>query len=151
MSLRRSWASSSATCWASTPPGAPAVLEVDEGYLGHLLEAAAPEVVVLLNLSRDQLDRISEVRMLADRWRTALGRLGPAGTDRPGTVEARRDTASILRMEWPVTPGRGYRLEGSDKPEGGWKSLGTAVFTGWSGAWRMPMTSGAAFFRMTEE
>ncbi len=71
---------------AAGPPGAPAVLEVDEGYLGHLLEAAAPEVVVLLNLSRDQLDRISEVRMLADRWRTALGRLGPAGTDRPGTV-----------------------------------------------------------------
>jgi subtilisin-like proprotein convertase family protein len=75
----------------------------------------------------------------------------PRVSDRPGTVEARRDTASILRMEWPVTPGRGYRLEGSDKPEGGWKSLGTAVFTGWSGAWRMPMTSGAAFFRMAEE
>ena len=32
-----------------------------------------PRVVALLNLSRDQLDRITEVRMLADRWRTALG------------------------------------------------------------------------------
>ncbi|MGO8872266.1 MAG: MurT ligase domain-containing protein [Acidimicrobiales bacterium] len=57
-------------------PGASvAVLEVDEGYLGRLIEETAPRVVVLLNLSRDQLDRISEVRMLVDRWRTALGRL----------------------------------------------------------------------------
>jgi UDP-N-acetylmuramyl tripeptide synthase len=48
------------------------VLEVDEGYLGQVLEATGARVVVLLNLSRDQLDRMSEVRMLAERWRTAL-------------------------------------------------------------------------------
>ena len=48
------------------------MLEVDEGYLGQLIEAARPRVIVLLNLSRDQLDRIAEVRMLVDRWRTAL-------------------------------------------------------------------------------
>ncbi len=63
-------------------PSAPAVLEVDEGYLGRLVEETAPRVVVLLNLSRDQLDRISEVRMMVDRWRTALGRLT---TGSPGT------------------------------------------------------------------
>jgi UDP-N-acetylmuramyl tripeptide synthase len=63
-----------------------AVLEVDEGYLGRLLEETVPRVVVLLNLSRDQLDRIAEVRMLADRWRTALGRIGPATDDGPATV-----------------------------------------------------------------
>ncbi len=54
-----------------------AVLEVDEGYLGRVIEATHPRVVVLLNLSRDQLDRISEVRMLVDRWRTAMQRLPP--------------------------------------------------------------------------
>ncbi|MGO9456009.1 MAG: DUF1727 domain-containing protein, partial [Acidimicrobiales bacterium] len=43
----------------------PVVLEVDEGYLPALLEATAPRAVVLLNLSRDQLDRTNEVRMLA--------------------------------------------------------------------------------------
>ena len=44
-------------------------------------------MVLLLNLSRDQLDRISEVRMLVDRWRTALGRLPDApGSDAAATV-----------------------------------------------------------------
>ncbi|HEY5097531.1 MAG TPA: DUF1727 domain-containing protein [Acidimicrobiales bacterium] len=72
---------------AGAPADAAAVLEVDEGYLGRLIEDTAPRVVLLLNLSRDQMDRISEVRMLVDRWRTALGRLGhapPAGA--PATV-----------------------------------------------------------------
>ncbi len=63
-----------------------AVLEVDEGYLGYLIEETRPSVVVLLNLSRDQLDRIAEVRMLVDRWRTALSAPGPAGAGDIGTV-----------------------------------------------------------------
>ncbi len=48
------------------------VLEVDEAYLAKILEDTNADVVVLLNLSRDQLDRASEVRMLAERWREAL-------------------------------------------------------------------------------
>jgi UDP-N-acetylmuramyl tripeptide synthase len=72
---------------AGAPAGAPAVLEVDEGYLGRLIEETSPRVVLLLNLSRDQLDRISEVRMMVDRWRTALGRLqGPSTPEGTGTV-----------------------------------------------------------------
>src|SRR5207237_318363 len=42
------------------PPGSTAVLEVDEGYVPALLSAAAIDVLVLLNLSRDQLDRVAE-------------------------------------------------------------------------------------------
>ncbi len=73
---------------AGSAPGTDAVLEVDEGYLGGLIEETAPRVVVLLNLSRDQLDRISEVRMLADRWRTALRELPPGSGEQglPGPV-----------------------------------------------------------------
>jgi UDP-N-acetylmuramyl tripeptide synthase len=71
---------------AGAPAGAPAVLEVDEGYLGRLIEETDPRVVVLLNLSRDQLDRISEVRMLVDRWRSAFGRLRPGSEPGSGTV-----------------------------------------------------------------
>jgi CobQ-like glutamine amidotransferase family enzyme/UDP-N-acetylmuramyl tripeptide synthase len=52
----------------------PAVLEVDEAYLPAIADAVRPSVVVLLNLSRDQLDRVAEVRSLATRWRAALGR-----------------------------------------------------------------------------
>jgi UDP-N-acetylmuramyl tripeptide synthase len=68
-------------------PSAPiAVLEVDEGYLGRVIDDTDPAVIVLLNLSRDQLDRISEVRMLVDRWRAALGGLVGPGPGVAGTV-----------------------------------------------------------------
>ena len=60
---------------ADQPDAPAAVLEVDESYVGQLLGVARPAVVVLLNLSRDQLDRVSEVRLVADRWREALSRL----------------------------------------------------------------------------
>jgi len=50
-----------------------AVLEVDEAALPKAVAALDPEVVVLLNLSRDQLDRYGEVRKVVDRWREALG------------------------------------------------------------------------------
>ena len=55
--------------WASTlldsPGPGPVVLEVDESYLPAALDAAPGAVAALLNLSRDQLDRHSETRMLA--------------------------------------------------------------------------------------
>lgn len=64
-----------AVALASSSPESPAVLEVDEGYLGAVAAAVTPRVVVLLNLSRDQLDRVSEVRMVANRWRRVLADL----------------------------------------------------------------------------
>jgi lipid II isoglutaminyl synthase (glutamine-hydrolysing) len=54
-------------------PDAPyAVLEVDERYLPAVIQATRPRVVVLLNLSRDQMDRAAEIWMTARRWRQAL-------------------------------------------------------------------------------
>ncbi|MEO9180258.1 MAG: MurT ligase domain-containing protein, partial [Acidimicrobiales bacterium] len=47
-------------------------LEVDEAWLAETLRATKPRVLVLLNLSRDQLDRANEVRQMAERWRTML-------------------------------------------------------------------------------
>jgi UDP-N-acetylmuramyl tripeptide synthase len=47
-------------------------LEVDEAWLAETLASTRPSVVVLLNLSRDQMDRANEVRHLAERWRKAL-------------------------------------------------------------------------------
>jgi UDP-N-acetylmuramyl tripeptide synthase len=71
---------------AGAPEAVVAVLEVDEGYLGHLITESAPAVVVLLNLSRDQLDRIAEVRMLVDRWRTAFCGLTAPAPGATGTL-----------------------------------------------------------------
>jgi UDP-N-acetylmuramyl tripeptide synthase len=53
------------------------VLEVDEPFLPQVIDAVRPRAVVLLNLSRDQLDRYAEVRRLAGIWREALNRADP--------------------------------------------------------------------------
>jgi UDP-N-acetylmuramyl tripeptide synthase len=47
--------------------GSVAVMEVDESYLGEVADATDPRVIVLLNFSRDQLDRVGEVRTVARR------------------------------------------------------------------------------------
>ena len=57
---------------AKAPHATLAVLEVDEKYLPAMLTATGARVVVLLNLSRDQMDRAAEIWMLARRWRAAL-------------------------------------------------------------------------------
>ena len=55
-------------------PDAPyAVLETDERYLPAVIDATKPRAVVLLNLSRDQMDRAAEIWLTARRWRRALG------------------------------------------------------------------------------
>lgn len=61
-----------AAALADGASGADAVLEVDEAWLARVATALEPEVVVLLNSSRDQLDRNSEVRVLAGAWRQLL-------------------------------------------------------------------------------
>jgi len=48
------------------------VLETDEAWLPTVMSQVSPDVVVLLNLSRDQLDRSSEVRVVVEKWRSAL-------------------------------------------------------------------------------
>ena len=50
-----------------------AVLEIDELAMPSLLPSFDTPVVVLLNLSRDQLDRFGEVRTVAAEWRRVLG------------------------------------------------------------------------------
>jgi UDP-N-acetylmuramyl tripeptide synthase len=57
---------------ASDPTSRLGVLEVDEPYLPRIAAAVAPRAAVLLNLSRDQLDRYAEVRRLAGIWHEAL-------------------------------------------------------------------------------
>jgi UDP-N-acetylmuramyl tripeptide synthase len=56
---------------------ATAVLEVDERWVEPVLHDTGAGTVVLLNLSRDQLDRTQEVRKLAERGHGALQRFPP--------------------------------------------------------------------------
>src|ERR1700678_4006870 len=57
---------------AKAPDATIAVLETDEKYIPSMLQKTRARVVVLLNLSRDQMDRAAEIWMLARRWREAL-------------------------------------------------------------------------------
>lgn len=47
-----------------------AVLEVDERWVPRVVDPLHAELLVLGNLTRDQLDRFGEVRSIAERWRT---------------------------------------------------------------------------------
>lgn len=46
-----------------------AVLEVDERWVPKVVDPLHAELLVLGNLTRDQLDRFGEVRSIAERWR----------------------------------------------------------------------------------
>ncbi|KQU28583.1 MULTISPECIES: Mur ligase family protein [unclassified Rhodococcus (in: high G+C Gram-positive bacteria)] len=49
-----------------------AALEVDELHVPHVCDAVNPEVLVLLNLSRDQLDRVGEINMIERKLRAGI-------------------------------------------------------------------------------
>ncbi len=53
---------------ASKPRNRFAAIEVDEMYLPQIFRQTKPKVVVLLNLSRDQLHRTGEVRKVSQLW-----------------------------------------------------------------------------------
>lgn len=64
----------------SQSPGADiAILETDERVVADMVRLGRPEVLVLLNFSRDQLDRNHEIKKLARSWRDALEQAGEDG------------------------------------------------------------------------
>jgi lipid II isoglutaminyl synthase (glutamine-hydrolysing) len=78
-----------------------AVLEVDEAVLARAVRELRPCLVVLLNLTRDQLDRHHEVGGLARRWRQAVAALAPgamvvANGGEPPTAWAAQAAPSAL-------------------------------------------------------
>lgn len=85
------------------------VLEVDEPYLPSVVGAVHPSVGVLLNLTRDQLDRYAEVRRLAAIWREATPQIPVvvANADDPLVVWA----ASVSpKVAW-VAAGQAWRQD----------------------------------------
>ncbi|MCD2114018.1 Mur ligase family protein [Rhodococcus rhodochrous] len=51
-----------------------AAIEVDELHTPHVADALAPRAIVLLNLTRDQLDRVGEINMIERKLREGLKR-----------------------------------------------------------------------------
>jgi lipid II isoglutaminyl synthase (glutamine-hydrolysing) len=101
-------------------PDAPyAVLEVDERYLPAVIKATSPRVIVLLNLSRDQMDRAAEIWLTARRWRQALADAGGclivANADDPLIAWA---ASAAARVTW-VAAGQQWREDSWCCPECG--------------------------------
>ncbi len=59
---------------AGSRKAALAALEVDEMHVPHVSDAVDPSVIVLLNLSRDQLDRVGEINHIERTLRAGLAR-----------------------------------------------------------------------------
>lgn len=52
-----------------------AILEIDENTLPLILENINPEIIVLINLFRDQLDRYGEVNAISKKWKETLAHI----------------------------------------------------------------------------
>lgn len=78
-----------------------AVLEVDEMVIPWAITQTKPAILVLLNLGRDQLDRLSEVRVVAQLWKSAIANLPSharilADADDPFVVWAAQDFPHVI-------------------------------------------------------
>ena len=124
-----------AAALGAKPDAEIAVLEVDELVLPWAIEKTNPELIVLLNLGRDQLDRLSEVRMVSNKWRAALADKDLkvlASTDDPFVVYA----ASVAKEQiWFSAQDKGH-IDAATCPACGallnWSSDGSNFWCGCS-------------------
>ncbi|MFP5416012.1 MAG: MurT ligase domain-containing protein [Actinomycetes bacterium] len=134
-----------ASALAKAPRADLAVLETDERVVADLIEHGRPEILVLLNFSRDQLDRNHEIAFLGRAWRQALQQAGAAGpvvvanADDPLVTWAAQtahrvvwvDTASTWTADAALCPNCGDLLRrvnpSDDQPTGSWDCPGCSL------------------------
>lgn len=86
-----------------------AILETDERVVADLVRLGRPEVLVLLNFSRDQLDRHHEIKGLGRSWRDALAAAGDDGpvvvanADEPLIVWAAETARRVVWVDTATT------------------------------------------------
>jgi UDP-N-acetylmuramyl tripeptide synthase len=111
-----------------------AALEVDEMHVPHVADAVQPAVIVLLNLSRDQLDRVGEINHIERTLRAGLSRhpgaVVVANCDDVLMTSAAYDCPNVV---W-VAAGGGWAADSVSCPRSGevilrdganWHSTGT--------------------------
>ena len=85
-------------------PAPHAVLEVDELHLPRVMAESQPKVVLLLNLTRDQLHRMHEVKRVADRWHEACTKAMDTtfviDVDDPFVNYATRNAIQVIRISF---------------------------------------------------
>ncbi|WP_204920459.1 Mur ligase family protein [Microlunatus panaciterrae] len=86
-----------------------AILETDERVVADMVRLGRPEVLVLLNFSRDQLDRHHEIKGLGRSWRNALDAVGldgpvvVANADEPLIVWAAQTARKVIWVDTATT------------------------------------------------
>jgi len=104
------------TALAAPPRSARAAIEVDEIYLPQVAPALRPAAVLLLNVTRDQLDRSNETRRIAGMWRSLGAQLpdtvAVANVDDPLVVWA---ALGFARQVW-VAAGQRWELDAAVCP-----------------------------------
>jgi UDP-N-acetylmuramyl tripeptide synthase len=103
---------------ASAPNARYGVLECDEKYVPMVLRETGANVVLLMNLSRDQMDRAGEIWQLAGKWRKALDGVDThvvANCDDPLVTWG---ASTAKRVTW-VSAGQAWREDSWCCPECG--------------------------------
>ena len=65
------------TSWFGKLHGDCVIFEVDEKHLARILKKKAPDLLICLNLFRDQLDRYGEIDGIKEAWKKAIQELPP--------------------------------------------------------------------------
>ncbi|WP_328823933.1 Mur ligase family protein [Microlunatus kandeliicorticis] len=144
-----------ASALSERPRATTAVLETDERVVADLIRLGRPEVLVLLNFSRDQLDRHHEITALGRSWRIALERAGADGpvvvanADEPLIVWAAQtahrvvyvDTATQWTQDASLCPACGAMLL-REQPDhvggrGGWWRCSSCDLAQPTASWRV--------------
>lgn len=147
-----------------------AILETDERVVPDVVRLGRPAVLVLLNFSRDQMDRHHEIKALGRGWRTALERAGADGpvvvanADDPLVVWAAQTarqvvwvhTATAWTQDATLCPGCGAVLTHGDgrwdcpgceltQPEASYSVDGGSVVDPGGVAWQLDLQVPGAF------
>ena len=139
-----------ASALSEHPEAEIAILETDERVVADMIRLGRPEVLVLLNFSRDQLDRHHEIKGLGRSWRdalTAAGADGPvvvANADEPLIVWAAQtarevvwvDTATTWTQDASLCPNCGSQP--GPRPARPHRRLGRATGTAPDATWPSP-------------
>lgn len=125
-----------------------AAIEVDELHLPHVADALEPAAIVLLNLSRDQLDRVGEINMIERKIRAGLARhpsaVVVANCDDVLITSAAYDAPKVV---W-VAAGSGWGLDATSCPRSGEPIIWEPGTDGTGDHWR---STGADFARPTPQ
>ncbi|ALA66516.1 MurT ligase domain-containing protein [Corynebacterium lactis] len=129
----------------ATPNADSLVLEVDELHVAHIAADLKPKVIVLLNLSRDQLDRVGEINKIEGSLRAAVD-ANPQATiiancDDPLITSAAWDAKNVV---W-VSAGGGWTNDATSSPRTG----GPIIHDGEHWYAVKPLADGSRFERPT--